>query len=630
MIELMLAAASEETAQATGTMLEALAIMLGAALVSVLVFRRLGLGATLGYIVAGVMVGPHVLGFINQPERLASISEIGIALLLFVIGLELNPTRLWRLRKDIFGLGFAQVLACGLALSGFIHLALGVSPESSLALGLALALSSTAQVLPMLRADGLLNTPRGERAFSILLFQDLSIVPLITIIAAMSRVPPDPSDPSGWTLALYTVLAIVGLVLAGRFLLNPLFRIVGRVAEQELFIVAGLFTVIAAASLMHLLGLSVALGAFVAGVMLAESPYRHEIESDVEPFRSILIGLFFMAVGMMLNLRVIAQQPLTVVGIALAVIAIKGLIITMLAKMFGNEWRRSIRLGLLLSQAGEFGFVLFAQAALAQLILPEAATLFTAVVVLSMASTPFLMRLTDWLDRRDDAAADLDGPEGSPETPVILVGYGRFGQTVAQMLMAKKIGVTLIDKKSQQIELSEEFGSKVYYGDGTRVDLLRTAGAAEAKAIIFCNDNDDNTLTKAALKRVLEAFPQASVMVRAFDRRHLLSLDKLDLAYAQREMFDSAVKMGRAALKVVGVPREGIDKVEQEYRSRDLERLERQSETGDLHAGWERAFTPSQSLLDDSGRAEEEILDDGLIERGVDEGPADPAHKDKD
>jgi voltage-gated potassium channel Kch len=196
--------------------------------------------------------------------------------------------------------------------------------------------------------------------------------------------------------------------------------------------------------------------------------------------------------------------------------------------------------------------------------------------------------------------------------------------------MAKKIGVTLIDKKPQQIELSEEFGSKVYYGDGTRVDLLRTAGAAEAKAIIFCNDNDDNTLTKATLKRVLEAFPQASVMVRAFDRRHLLSLDKLDLTYAQREMFDSAVKMGRAALKVVGVPREGIDKVEQEYRSRDLERLERQSETGDLHAGWERAFTASHSLLDESGRAKEEILDDGLIERGVDEGPADPAHKDKD
>ncbi len=597
---LMLAATTAaETAHATGTMLEALAVMLGAALLSVLVFRKLGLGATLGYIVGGVIIGPQVLDLVGEPERLASISELGIALLLFIIGLELNPSRLWRLRKDIFGLGFAQVTICGLALSGFIYLALGISPESSLALGLSLALSSTAQVLPMLRADGLLNTPRGERAFSVLLFQDLSIVPLITIIAAMSRVPPDPSAPTGWMLALYTVLAVAGLVLAGRFLLNPMFRLIGRFAEQELFIVAGLFTVISAAALMHLLGLSVALGAFVAGVMLAESPYRHEIESDVEPFRSILIGLFFMAVGMMLDLRVIAERPLFVIGIAAAVIVIKGMIVAALAKLFGNDWRRSIRLGLLLSQAGEFGFVLFAQAAAARLILPEAASLFGAVVTLSMASTPFLMRLTDWLDRRAVTRDDMDGPEKSPETPVIVVGYGRFGQTVSQMLMAKKVGVTLIDKKPQQIELSEEFGTKVYFGDGTRVDLLRTAGASDARAIIFCNDNDDGALSHEALSKILDAFPQASVMVRAFDRRHLLSLNSLDLAYAQREMFDSAVKMGRQALKQVGFDREIIDRVEREYRGRDCERLERQSATGDLHAGEERAFGPNTSMADE-------------------------------
>ena len=588
-----------EAAHATTAFLESGAIMLGAALLFVTIFRKLKLGATLGYIVAGIVIGPYVLGLIRDPEALTSVTDIGIALLLFIVGLELQPSRLWRLRKDIFGLGLAQVVLCGVALSLFIHLALGVSPEASLAIGLPLGLSSTAQVLPMLRADNELNTPQGERAFSILLFQDLSIVPLITIIAAMSRVPPDPSDPSGWTLALYTVLAVIGLVLAGRWLLNPLFRLIGRFGERELFVVAGLFTVIAASALMHAFGLSVALGAFVAGVMLAESPYRHELESDVEPFRSILLGLFFLSVGMMLNLPTIAQSPWSVAGIAIAVILIKALVIGALARLFGNSWPRSVRLGLLLSQAGEFGFVLFAQATAAQLILPEAASLFGAVVTLSMASTPFLMRLTDWLEAREERSAEgLDGPEKSPETSAIVVGYGRFGQTVAQMMQAKGIGVTLIDKKPSQIELAERFDTKVYYGDGLRLDLLRTAGAETAKVIAFCNDNADGEMTRAALKAVLEAFPQAAVMVRAYDRVHLMNLDSLDLAFAQRELFESAVAMGRAALSAMGLPATEVDHVDFEYRARDCERLERQSATGDLRAGWERSFGVNRTLPD--------------------------------
>jgi len=587
--------------EATSVLLEGGAIMLGTALLFVTIFRRLGLGATLGYIVGGALIGPQLFALVDDPEDLASISEIGIALLLFIVGLELQPSRLWRLRKDIFGLGLAQVVLCGLALSLFIHLALGVTPEAALAIGLPLALSSTAQVLPMLRSDGDLNTPAGERTFSILLFQDLSIVPMITIIAAMSRVPPDPSAPGGWTLALYTVFAIIGLVLAGRLILNPMFRLIGRLGERELFVVAGLFTVIAAAALMHALGLSVALGAFIAGVMLAESPYRHELESDVEPFRSILLGLFFLSVGMMLDLSAVAERPGFVIAIALAVIVIKSLIIAALARSFGNGWPRSIRLGLLISQAGEFGFVLFAQAAAARLILPEAASLFSAVVVLSMMTTPFLMRLTDWMERREETSArGLAGPEESPETSVIVVGYGRFGQTVAQMLMAKRVGVTLIDKTPSMIETAGEFGTKVYYGDGLRIDLLRTAGAETAKAILFCNDNRDGELTRGAVKRVLEAFPQASVMVRAFDRRHLISLDGLDLAHAQRELFESAVLMGRKALKAVGIDAAEVDRVDSEYRLRDCERLERQSEAGDLHAGEERTFSADRSLPDEA------------------------------
>ena len=586
-----------ETAQTTTAILESGAIMLGAALVFVTLFRRLKLGATLGYIVAGALIGPQLLGLIKDPEQLTSVTEIGIALLLFIVGLELQPRRLWHLRKDIFGLGLLQVVLCGLAISGLLYLTLGISIEAAFAIGLPLGLSSTAQVLPMLRADNELNTPQGERAFSILLFQDLSIVPMITIVAAMARTPPDPSAPVGWMLALYTVLAVVALVLIGRFVLNPLFRLVGRLAERELFVVAGLFTVVGAAAVMHSLHLSVPLGAFVAGVMLAESPYRHELETDVEPFRSILLGLFFLSVGMLLDLRLVADRPLFVLGIAAGVIVTKALIITVIDRQFGAKITSSIRLGLLLSQAGEFGFVLFAQATAARLITPEAASLFGAVVTLSMATTPFLMRLIDRLEA-DEArrARGLEGPDASPETPVIVVGYGRFGQTVGQMLMAKGVPLTLVDTDAEMIEAAGSFGTKVYFGDGTRIDLLRTAGAEQARAILFCNDNADKGLTREALSRVLEAFPQARVMVRTFDRRHMIELDGLDLAYTQRELFESAVKMGRAALKVAGVEPSEIERVDREYRLRDCERLERQAETGDLRAGLERSFGPDRAL----------------------------------
>ena len=581
-----------ETAQATTAILESGAVMLGAALLFVTIFRRVKLGATLGYIVAGALIGPQVLGLIEDPQQLTSVTEIGIALLLFIVGLELQPSRLWRLRKDIFGLGLAQVVLCGVAISLFVYLALGISPAAALAIGLPLGLSSTAQVLPMLRADNELNTPQGERAFSILLFQDLSIIPLITIIAAMARVPPDPGAPSGGLLAVYTVLAIVGLVVAGRVIMNPLFRLIGRFGERELFVVAGLFTVVGSAAVMHALHLSVALGAFVAGVVLAESPYRHELETDVEPFRSILLGLFFLSVGMLLNLSVIAANPLRVVGIAAAVIVIKSALIALLSRIFGCNWTVSARLGLLLSQAGEFGFVLFAMAATALLITPEAASLFGAVVTLSMATTPFLMRFIDFLERREvKRRDDLDGPEKSPETSAIVVGYGRFGQTVAQMLMAKDIGVTLIDKTPSMIETAEEFGTKVYYGDGLRLDLLRAAGAETAKVIAFCNNNEGGEMTRSAVKAVLEAFPQAAVMARAFDRRHLIELRGLDLAFAQRELFESAIVMGRAALRASGIEVGEVERVDREYRMRDCDRLERQGATGDLHAGEEIAFT---------------------------------------
>jgi glutathione-regulated potassium-efflux system protein KefB len=583
---------------ATSLLLRDGVIMLGAAMAFVMLFRRLGLGAVLGYLVAGALIGPDGLALIDGPEQILHVADFGIVLLLFLVGLELHPERLLRLRHDIFGLGLLQVTISGLALAGLIWLVAGFSLAASLAIGLPLALSSTAQVLPSLRSDGSINTPAGERAFSVLLFQDLSIVPLITIIAALSRAPIDPAAPPGWQLAAFTVGAIIGLVLAGRFLINPLFRLVGRISERELFIVAGLFIVLASAAVMEALHLSTALGAFIAGVMLADSPYRHELEADIDPFRSILLGLFFLAVGMTLDLSAVAARPFFVIGMAIALISVKALVLGLLARAFGMNGRRALKLGLLLSQGGEFAFVLFAAAAGSLLIAPEAASLFGAIVTVSMATTPFLMMLNDRLDQRASRkeADALEGPGDSPASAAIVVGYGRFGQTVAQMLMAKGIPVTLIDSKPSQIELAGTFGSKVYYGDGSRLDLLRLAGAGEARAILFCIDDGKSTARR--LEPILEAFPQAAVYVRAFDRRHLIDLAALDLAGTTREVFESAVCMGRQALARFCIDEQEVARVEAEYRKRDEERLVGQTASGDLHTLKERMFTPDQALGD--------------------------------
>ena len=518
-------------------------ILLGFALFFVLLFRKLGLGATLGYLVAGAVAGPHVLGLVGDAETKMGIGELGITLLLFIVGLELTPARLWRLRQDIFGLGLLQVLGCGVAVAVLVAVVARFSPAAAIALGLPLALSSTAQVLPMLQSVGRLRTPFGERAFSILLFQDLSIVPLITIVAALSRAPAEPDAPPGWLLAVYTVCAVIGLILAGRFILRPTFRLIGVLGEREMFVFAALFTVIASAAVMQSLGLSPALGAFVAGVMLADSPYRHELEADVEPFRSILLGLFFLTVGMMLDLTAIADRPFFVIGMAVALIVTKTAIIFGIGRAFRMEWRPALALGLLLSQGGEFGFVLFAQAQDALLIAPEAASLFGAIVTLSMATTPFLMTAT----RRFRAAPVNDGADlATPRedgAAAIVVGYGRFGQAVAQMLNAQRIRITLIDRDPEMIEAAGNFGAKVYYGDGTRIELLRQAGAGDAQLLMLCLDGD--VVDAAMLTAVHKSFPDVLVYARAYDRRSLIKMSGAPVAGTVRETVESAVCMAR-------------------------------------------------------------------------------------
>lgn len=565
-------------------------VLLGAALVAVLIFRRLGLGAVLGYLVAGIAIGPDGLGLIGEAQTILAYSEIGIILLLFLVGLELSPSRLWLMRRDILLFGPLQVALCGLAMFAVIQLAMpSFSWEAALVLGLPLALSSTAQVLPLLQSRGRLKTDYGEKSFSILLFQDLSIVPLLTIVAALSRAPAEEGAVSGWLLVVYAILAIIGLVLAGRYLLAPLLRLVGKISERELFIVTGLFTVCASAAVMQMIGVSAALGAFVAGVMLAESPYRHELEADIDPFRSILLGLFFLAVGMLLDLDVIAAQTGVVLGLAVALILVKTSVIFLLARFFGLSGSASIITALLLSQGGEFGFVLFAAAQGALLIEPEAASLFGAVVTLSMASTPFLMILAGKLATRKLASeVQLDDPELAAQANIIVVGHGRFGQQVAQIMYAAGRSVTLIDINPETIDLSGEFGRKVFYGDGTRIDLLQRAGAEKACAIFFCiNDRD---LDAETLTPVRQAFPKTRIFVRAYDRRQAIELMHDTEITIVREVFESSIRLAVEGLKSMGVAKPQIEKIVSEFRVRDKNRMTAQFESGDMHAGQRHSF----------------------------------------
>jgi len=597
----------------TGWLLRDGVILLGFALAFVLLFRRLGLGATLGYLIAGAVVGPHVLGLAGNAEEMIGVAELGVVLLLFVVGLELSPTRLWRMRSEIFGLGLVQVLLCALALFATVLALAGYPLAAALAIGLPLGLSSTAQVLPMLQSAGRMRTPFGERAFAILLFQDLSIIPLIAIVAALGtqQEPGGMGEATmpGWQLALMTILIVGALIAAGRFVIRPLFRLIGGLGEREMFVVAGLFTVTGAAFLMNLLGLSTALGAFIAGVMLADTPYRHQIESDIEPFRSILLGLFFLSVGMMLDLGAIAEQPGFVLGMAAALIAIKAAIITGIGLVFRMGWRRALALGLLLSQGGEFGFVLYTQAQAAGVIDADAASLFGAIITLSMAATPFLMMGTRRIRREPDGPRqEREGPNGdgmaADGASALVVGYGRFGQTVAQTLMSAGVAVTLIDRDVELIDTAGEFGMKVFFGEGTRLDLLRQAGAGDAQLIMFCLDADQ--IEPDFVDAVHIAFPQACIFVRVFDRRSVMKLAASPVTGLVREMFESALEMARLGLETLGVSRAEIAEAEDSYRAVDSSRLKRQTAAGNLYVARDGMVTEPRTRA----------------ERGIGEAPA--------
>ncbi|HSX75945.1 MAG TPA: monovalent cation:proton antiporter-2 (CPA2) family protein [Shinella sp.] len=554
-------------------------MMLGGALLAAPIFKRLGLGTILGYLAAGVVIGP-ILHQIRDGEELLGVAELGVVFLLFLIGLELKPSRLWAMRHDIFGLGMAQVVLTGLALAG-LTFAFGLERwDGALIIGFGLALSSTAFAMQILDERGDINTRYGQRAFSMLLLQDLAIVPLLAVIPLLAEQAPEDTT-TAFQDFLVAIGAIAALFAAGRYLLNPLFQVIARTGAREAMIAAALFVVLAAAMLLQMAGLSMAMGAFLAGVLLADSSYRHELQADVEPFRGILLGLFFMAVGLSLHLDVVFSSWLTILIATPAVMLVKSLVIYGLCRLTGSSHNDAVRIALVLPQGGEFGFVLFTAAAAAGIFSGGLASLLVAIVTISMALTPIAAALSRFLiveDTEEEMEEDFEGAGAD----VLMIGFSRFGQIAAQILLAGGRDVTVIDHSTDRVRQAASFGFRIYFGDGTRKDVLRAAGIERAKIVAIC------TQGKAATDRIVDLvqseYPNATLFVRSYDRVHTLSLRGRGVQHDVRETFESALVFGRETLEELGVEPDDALAIGDDIRRRDLARLELQAVEG-LAAG---------------------------------------------
>ena len=546
-------------------------VLLGAAVVAVPLFKRLGLGSVLGYLAAGLAIGPFGLGLFSNPQTILHTAELGVVMYLFVIGLEMRPTHLWELRGEIFGLGSAQIGLSGLALTG-VGLAFGFPPGVAFISAMGFVLTSTAIVMQLLGERGDINLSRGQKIVSVLLFEDMLIVPLLAIVAFMSPAGGTPVPAAERWMAVGIGLgSLAALVMAGVWLLNPMFRILAKARAREVMTAAALLVVLGAALLMQLGGLSMAMGAFLAGVLLSESSFRHQLEADIEPFRGILLGLFFLAVGMSLDLAVVAANwPLILSGV-LAMMLVKALCIYVVARLLRSSHAEAIDRAVLMAQGGEFAFVLFSAAAAAGVIDVQVNANMTAIVVLSMVLTPvFTIALRRLAPR---AAQSMEGIEEAHDLKgnVLLIGFGRFGQVVSQPMLARGFDVTIIETNAEDIRNAADFGFKVHYGDGTRMDVLRAAGAAGACAILVCVND------KAAASRIVELvqaeFPQASLLVRAYDREHAFALARAGVDFHIREVFESAIAFGAAALRELEVPEDEAAQIIADVRRRDAERF---------------------------------------------------------
>jgi glutathione-regulated potassium-efflux system protein KefB len=567
------------TEHAAGSDLAPLVVLLTAGVVAVALFKRLGLGSVLGYLAAGLAIGPFGLGLFSDPGSILHVAELGIVMFLFVIGLEMQPSRLWSLRRQIFGLGAAQVVACGLLLTvGLI--AYGLAPAVAFVGSMGFVLSSTAIVAQLLDERGETSMPRGQRIVSILLLEDLAIVPLLAIVSFLAPGEPDVSG-SRWADMGIGLGVLAGLIAAGRWLLNPMFRVLAAANAREVMTAAALLVVLGSAWLMQLGGLSMALGAFIAGVLLSESSFRHQLEADIEPFRSILLGLFFLGVGMSLDLALVLRDFAIIAAAVAFFMGLKAAGIYAVARLTRAPRDEAIQRAALLAQGGEFAFVLYSAARAEGIIDADTQARLSAIVILSMALTPLAVAALRFLPQPEsdfdgiDRASDLHGN-------VLLIGFGRFGQVVSQGLLARGADVSIIDSDVEMIRAAAKFGFKVYYGDGTRIDVLHACGAGEAQAILICVENRQAT---DRIVEVLKAeFPLARVLVRSFDREHALKLTGHGVEFQIRETFESALRFGEAALLAVGASEEEAAEISLDVRRRDAERFQLEL-AGGLGAG---------------------------------------------
>ena len=551
-------------------------IYLSAAVIAVPLSRVLGLGSIIGYLAAGIAIGPWGLGLVSNVEDILHFAEFGVVLMLFMVGLELEPRRLWALRRPIFGWGSAQVLGCAALLCAAAMLA-GLPWRVSLVAALGLALSSTAIALQVLGERNLLPTSSGQAGFSILLFQDAAAIPILALLPLLGGV--DTSQASGdgrWLEAAKIVAVVGGIIVGGRLLVRPLLRWIAKSKTPEIFTAASLLLVIAIAALMQLVGLSMALGAFLAGVLLAESEYRRELETDIEPFKGLLLGLFFIAVGMSIDFGVLIASPLLMAAVVLGFLLLKALVIYPLALAMGLPLQERPVFTLLLAQGGEFAFVVFQAAAGARVLTAETSSLLIGAVAVSMLLSPLLLVAIDKLllpryaDRDRPRMQELSEPQ---HAPVIIAGFGRYGQIVGRMLGAQGLAATVLDHDADMIEAARSFGYKVFYGDATRLDLLRTAGAATAKVLVIAVDDTGQSLAIVDLARA--HFPHLELVARARDVTHWNELRDRGVMRVEREVFESSLRSARTVLEVLGFPPHEARVQALRFRRHNLELFER-------------------------------------------------------
>ncbi|WP_316013555.1 monovalent cation:proton antiporter-2 (CPA2) family protein [Roseobacter sp. HKCCA0434] len=568
------------TEAAADPFLVSAAVFLGSAAIAVPIFKYLKLGSVLGYLAAGALIGPYGLGLFYDVEGVLHFAEFGVVLLLFVIGLELRPSRLWRLRADIFGLGTLQIVLSGIAI-GLIALMSGLTTEAAIVAGGALALSSTAFGVQILREKGDLTLPYGDRAFSILLAQDLAIVPLFTLVTILG--PAATMEGNMWVQGGIALGAVVALYVVIRYAMRPFFRMIAATGSNEIFVAAALLVVAGSALLMDVAGLSMAMGAFIAGVLLAESEFRHQLETDIEPFRGLLLGLFFMGFGMTLDWSLIARFWWVVIGGAVGLFALKAAILYALTRLFRSPHPDSLRIAATIGQGGEFAFVMVSLATSAGIMAGTVPAILSAIVTLSMVVTPAAVALAERLTTReeDEDTDGMEGPEAADQTRVIVAGFGRVGQIVARLMRMRGIDVTIIDNSPRRIRIAETFGTRIYFGDATRLDILDTAGAGEADLLFLCiNDRDGAVGTVEKLK---ERFPNLLIYADTYDRFSENLMRSAGADYVIRETFESALALGRAGLEALG-DGEICDELVAEFRRRDEERLQLETEYGSLKA----------------------------------------------